>query len=409
MAQRTERLGSVNSLERGLILVTTLLVVLGVVFVGSAAAPQAIANGGSVWGFMARDLIMVGCGALCFVVASRFPAARMSKLAVPVLIGSGALLVVVKLLGTTTSGGTRWLSFGSFSFQPSELFTLASCFYLAYVVARVERNSRHWIDILKWCLPVFAGAVLVFIEPDMGTASVIVIVTVAVLWLAGLPGRLLTILLAMMAVGGVILAALAPYRWARVTALFHPGASSSGTGYQVFESKIGLGAGHLSGLGFGASRGKWGYLPNPHTDFIFSVIGEELGLIGAVTLLALFIWLICLGLRTAQRAPDREGQLLASGVTMWFAVETFINVASVLGLWPVTGIPLPLISYGGTSLVINLAALGLLVNVARRTSLRVTHGANTRVSTLRPAHVVSTTTAASRVHASAGRERRRRG
>lgn len=409
MAARTPRLGSVNSLERALIVVTALLVVLGVVFVGSAAAPQAIANGGTVWGFMARDLIMVACGSLCFVVASRFPASRMAKMAVPVLVGSGALLVVVKLLGTTTSGGKRWLSFGSFSFQPSELFTLASCFYLAYVVARVERSSRHWIDILKWCWPVVAGAILVFIEPDMGTASVIIIVTVAVLWLAGLPGRLLGILLAIMSLGGLVLAALAPYRWARVLALFHPNGSTSSSGYQVFESKIGLGAGRLSGLGFGSSRGKWGYLPNPHTDFIFSVVGEELGLIGAATLLGLFVWLIFLGLRTAQRAPDREGQLLASGVTMWFAVETFINVASVLGVWPVTGIPLPLISYGGTSLVINLTALGLLVNVARRSSLAAARKPDSRVTALRPRHITASTTATSRSHTAASRERRRRG
>ncbi len=409
MSVRTPRLGSVNSLERGLILVTTLLVVLGVVFVGSAAAPQAVANGGSVWGFMARDLIMVALGALCFVVASRFPASRMAKLAVPALVGSGGLLVVVKMFGTTTSGGKRWLSFGSFSFQPSELFTLATCFYLAYVVARIERSSRNWIDILKWCVPVLLGAGLVFVEPDMGTASVIIIVTMGVLWLAGLPGRLLGIFVVIMALGGLILAAIEPYRWARVLALFHPNAATNGSGYQVFESKIGLGAGHISGLGFGQSRGKWGYLPNPHTDFIFSVIGEELGFIGAVTLLGLFLWLIVLGLRTARRAPDREGQLLASGVTMWFAVETFINVASVLGVWPVTGIPLPLISYGGTSLVINLAALGLLVNVARRSSLASVRSSDARVTTLRPRHVSLSATADSRTLSGAGRERRRRG
>jgi cell division protein FtsW len=409
MSTRTPRIGSVNALERGLLLVTALLVVLGIVFVGSAAAPQAVANGGSVWGFMARDLIMVFLGVVCFVVACRFPASRMSKLAVPALVVSGILLVVVELLGTTTSGGKRWLSFGSFSFQPSELFTLATCLYLAFVVARVERSSRHWIDILKWCAPIMVGAGLVFLEPDMGTASVIIIVTLSVLWLAGLPAKLLGIFVALLGFGGVVLAVIEPYRRARLLALFHPGGSASGSGYQVLESKIGLGAGRLTGLGYGQSRGKWGILPNPHTDFIFSVIGEELGFIGAMVLLSLFIWLIGLGLRTARRAPDRESQLLASGVTMWFAVETFINVASVLGVWPVTGIPLPLISYGGTSLIINLTAIGLLVNVARRSTLLATRSSHSSVSTLRPRHVPLSATAHSREAVGTGRERRRRG
>jgi cell division protein FtsW len=367
-ATRTARLGSVNALERSLLAVTLVLVTVGVICVDTAVTPQSIANGGTIWGFMAHDLALVFLGVVAFMFACRVPLAKFSKCAIPMLMVSGALLVVVHFSGNAISGGQRWLGYGSISVQPSELFTLASCFYLAVVVARVERTNRHWVDLLKWSSPVLAGAILVFLEPDMGTASVIVIVMFGVFVLAGLPRRVIGLTVGLGALVGLIAAVAAPYRLQRILALFHPASASSAATYQVLQAKIALGAGRYSGLGFGQAPAAWGLLPNPHTDFIFAIIGEQFGFVGTAIVLALFTWLITLGMQAARRSPDRESQLLAGGITLWFGVEVFVNVASVVGWWPVTGIPLPLISYGGTSLIIDLVALGLLVNVARRTT-----------------------------------------
>ena len=210
-------------------------------------------------------------------------------------------------------------------------------------MARIERSGRNWQAILKAAVPPLLGAIIIFAEPDMGTASIIVLVTFAVLIVAGLPGRTIRLFAFMGVVLAGIFAFAAPYRRERLLSFLHPTSDPTGAGYQVLQAKIGLGAGRVAGLGYGQSREKWGLLPNPHTDFIFAIIGEELGFIGAVFVIALFAWLLILACKIALRAPDRESQL-----------------------WPVTGIPLPFFSYGGTSLIIDLMALGLLVNVARR-------------------------------------------
>jgi len=370
MGARTPRIGSVNGLERALITVTLVLSVVGVVAVASAAAPQAANNGSSIWAFMARDVAYLVIGLLVFVVACRFPWSKMSKLAVPSLVIAGALLVAVRVVGTSTSGGQRWISVGSMSIQPSELFTLSACFYLAFAIARTERTKREWKDVLILTIPVVAGAFAILAEPDMGTSSVLLIVTLMVLVLAGMPGRLIGALTASGIAAAAAFALSSPYRRARVLSFLHPGQSPGGAGYQQLQAKIAVGSGGWTGQGYGSGSAKWGLLPNPHTDFIFAVIGQELGFIGAAIIIALFVWLIILGMQTALRAPDRESQLLAGALTTWFAVEAIVNIASVVGWWPVTGIPLPFISYGGTSLVIDLAAVGLLVNVARRSTLQ---------------------------------------
>jgi cell division protein FtsW len=200
----------------------------------------------------------------------------------------------------------------------------------------------------------------------MGTASILLLVTFGTFIVAGLPRR--TVMLGVVTGGvGLLIAALAaPYRWARLMAFLHPSSAPSSATYQELEAKIALGAGRVVGAGFNQSAAKWGLLPNPHTDFIFAIIGQEFGFVGTVLVIGLFVALISLGFQTAARAVDREGQLLATAITLWFAIEALVNVASVVGWWPVTGVPLPLLSYGGTSLVIDLVALGLLVNVARR-------------------------------------------
>jgi cell division protein FtsW len=206
---------------------------------------------------------------------------------------------------------------------------------------------------------------LVLLQPDMGTALVLACITLALLVASGVSMRPLVKVGAGLAGLAVIVGVIEPYRRARLLSFLDPTAHAKGSGYQVVQSLIGLGSGHVLGLGLGSSHEKWGLLPNAHTDFIYSVIGEELGLVGAVAVLAALGAFAWFGLRAAQRAPDRFGSLLSVTLVAWIASETFINIGAVIGLLPVTGIPLPFISFGGSSLVITLAAAGMLVNVAR--------------------------------------------
>jgi len=211
-----------------------------------------------------------------------------------------------------------------------------------------------------------AAAGLVVLQPDMGTALVLGCITFALIFASGVRMGPILKLLGVVSALALVVGIVEPYRRARLLSFLDPGAHASGSGYQVVQSLIGLGSGHLFGLGLGAGRQKWGYLPNAHTDFIFSVIGEELGLVGALCVLALLGAFAWFGLRAAARAPDRFGGLLAVAIVAWIAAETVINVGAVIGILPVTGIPLPFISFGGSSLVITMVATGILVNIARQ-------------------------------------------
>jgi cell division protein FtsW len=282
-----------NPLEGATIAVTTMLLALGVLCVATAVTPQAI--GGSIYTFMLRYGVMAVVGLALFFAARKLDLTKWSWAIAPLLAVSLGLLVLVRVMGQASSGGQRWLAVGSFSFEPSELFTLVSCLYVATVVARAEQARAQWLDVLVRCSPVAVGAILILAEPDYGTGSVLLLVSFVVLVLAGMPRRLIVFLCA---VAGFLLglgAIMARYRMARVEALFHAGPAAAS--YQVIQAKIALGSGRISGLGLGQSRAKWGLLPNPHTDFIFAIVGEQFGFIGAVALLGLFLWLITLGMR----------------------------------------------------------------------------------------------------------------
>ena len=209
-------------------------------------------------------------------------------------------------------------------------------------------------------------ALLLMLQPNLGTTLVLGAIVIAVLHVAGTP----LLPLAGVGFGGAIvatgLALGASYRRARVLAFLHPWADPQNTGYQNIQSLVGIASGGLTGLGLGESRAKWGFLPYAHTDFIFAIIAEELGLIGAFVVVALFAALCILGAKAAQQAPDRFGMLLASGITVWFGVQAFVNIGAVIGILPITGVPLPFLSYGGSSLVFSMIGAGLLLNVARQ-------------------------------------------
>ena len=341
--------------------------VVGLVMVLSASSVVALANYGSAWYFFDRQVAWSLAGALVFVIASRREYRAWSP-AAPILLGVAGLLLIAALVpgvGTVVDGSRRWLVYGPIRLQPSELAKLALLIAGAHLLAR--RRSRFgdismWRPLVVWA-GVFAG--LVMLEPDLGSTLVLALIAFSLLFAAGIPRRALLRLSAGAAALTVVSAAVEPYRRARLLTFLHPGSDPSNTGYQLTQSLIALGDGRLAGVGLGAGRAKWRFLPNAHTDFIFAVIGEELGLIGTLAVIGLFAGFGFVGFRIARRAPDREGMLLAAGVTAWITGQAALNIGAVIGVLPVTGIPLPFVSVGGSSLVVNMFAVGLLANVAR--------------------------------------------
>jgi cell division protein FtsW len=277
------------------------------------------------------------------------------------------MLVLVPHVGVAVNGSTRWLGAGPARFQPSELAKLALLVYCADVLTRRASNVGDWRLVLRPVAMIFCfyGA-LVMLQPDMGTTIVMAILTGTILFVGGLRLRhLVTVLFGGMGAGAV-LAVVEPYRRARLLSFIDPFAHAREGGYQVAQSLIALGSGGWTGVGLGAGRAKWMFLPNAHTDFIFAVIGEELGLVGCALVLFLFGALAVLGVRTALRAPDRFGTLLAAGITGWIVGQAIINVGAVSGVLPVTGVPLPFVSFGGSALLFTMSATGILLNVARQ-------------------------------------------
>jgi cell division protein FtsW len=277
-------------------------------------------------------------------------------------------------------GASRWLGTGSLQFQPSELAKLALVLFAADVLSRRE-GKRDWAyraGPVIIALGIFA--ILIMKQPDMGTAVVLCCAGAAVLFVAGMPVLPMLALAGAGALGGGVLAISASYRAARLTSFLNPFAHASTTGYQSVQGLIALGGGHWVGTGLGQSLASWGYLPNPYTDFIFAVIGQETGFIGSLVVLGLFAAIGVVGTQVAWRAPTTFESLLAAGITAWLLSQAIINMGAVAGLLPVTGVPLPFVSYGGTSLVIVLFATGLLANVARRSAAGAT-GASSRRTT----------------------------
>jgi len=346
-----------------------LLCVIGLVMVGSASSVVSISLYGSPWAILIRECMWMAVGVIAFVAALRFDHHGLRRLSPLLLLVTFGLLVVVLVpgLGVHVEGSSRWVGFGQFRLQPSELMKLSLTVFTADLVARRLDDRSTDRRIIGPVLLVTASAgLLIVAQPDLGTAMVIGCISLALLFVSGVRLGPVLKILAFLVAAAVVAALVSPYRRDRLLSFVDPSAHGSGSGYQVLQSLIGLGSGHLVGAGLGGGQEQWGFLPNAQTDFIFSVIGEELGFIGAALVLALLGAFIWFGLRAATRSPDRFSGLLAVGLVAWLASETVINIGAVVGVLPVTGIPLPFISYGGSSLVITMAAAGILINVARQ-------------------------------------------
>jgi cell division protein FtsW len=354
-----------------LVATVAVLNVVGVVMVLSASSVASLTNYGSAWYFFQRQVIWTLLGAGAFALCAHVDYRTWRKHVTPMLVVSVGLLLLVLVpgIGTEVSGSRRWLGAGALRFQPTELAKIALLIFACDVVARRQKELHDWTRVLRPVLIVLVIiGVPVLLEPDLDSTIVLGLIAVTVLIVGGVRLRHLAVLGSITAVVGTLVAVAEPYRRARITAFLHPWSDASDAGYQVSQSLIALGSGGWTGVGLGAGRAKWLFLPNAHTDFIFAIIGEEVGLVGCLLVLGLFVAFAVLGTRIALRAEDRFGMLLASGVTVWVVGQAAINIGGVVGALPVAGIPLPFVSFGGSALVFTMAATGMLASVARRAS-----------------------------------------
>jgi cell division protein FtsW len=351
-----------------LIAIVAVLSVVGLVMVLSASSVASLREFGTPWYYFERQGMYLCLGAVAFFVAQGIRISFWQRIARPLMVLAGAALLAVLFVGRSAGGASRWLGTGTFGFQPSELAKLALVLFAADVLSRRE-SAPDWV---YRAAPVLLGmgafVLLIMKQPDMGTAVVLCCCGAAVLFTGGMPAGPLMGLGALGGVLGFLVASSASYRAARLMSFLHPFSHASTTGYQSAQALIALGGGHWFGTGIGQSVASWGYLPNQYTDFIFAVIGQETGFAGSLVVICLFAAIGIVGAQVAWRAPTTFESLLAAGITAWLLSQAMINIGAVVDVLPVTGVPLPFISYGGTSLIIVLFATGLLANVARRCS-----------------------------------------
>jgi cell division protein FtsW len=362
---------SAPPLEYSLLLTATLcLLAFGAVMVFSASSARSLLNsGGSGYFYLERTLVFAAIGLLVMRVAAVRGVAAIRTLTPLIVVGSIFLLFAVLLpgVGQQANGAQRWVGAGMLQFQPSELAKIAIVLYGAYLLAKEPKRARTLSGLGPYLLVVGLALLLIAKEPDLGTAMVLSAAVCCVLFLAGVRARTLAPVGAVIAIVGIGMIATHPYQEARLTGFLHPSSTdASGSGFQAKQATIAVGSGGLFGVGLGQSVQKASYLPEAHTDMVAAVIGEELGLAGMFVLVGLFGMFGYAGLRAAHRARDRFSKLLAAGLTSLILAQAALNLFAVLGLAPLTGVPLPFVSYGGTSLVLTLASAGLILNVARR-------------------------------------------
>jgi cell division protein FtsW len=363
--QRAERSQVNTRTASALMVVAVVLLVIGLGATLSASSTRGLADAQDRFYFFKRQLMGVGIGTVAMLACARIRYTVYRRFAFPIFTASSGLLIAVLAFGATRYGATRWLEIGP-GFQPSETAKFAVVVALAAVLEK-KRSLLHDVGHYLAPLAVIVGGtgLLVMAQPDLGTTIVIAAAGLAVVWVSAAPIRYVTITsLGAVGIAGV-LAVAERYRFARIRGFLDPWADPEGAGYQLIQSYLALGTGGLFGVGLGASRARWFYLPNAHTDFIFAIIGEETGLVGGLVVVSLFCVLAVAGWSVAGRAPDDFGRMLAAGITAWISVQALVNIGGVLGLLPITGIALPFVSFGSSALVVTMAALGVLVNIAQ--------------------------------------------
>ena len=353
-----------RQIDRKILIITSLLLMYGLIMVYSASAPFSLRHYGSDIHLFAKQIIAAGAGLIIMWGLARFDYHRLAQLDDILLIGAFFLTLFTFF---PRVGDGRWLRLGPFALQPTEFLKFALIIYLAATITRKGKRITSFSEgILPFIVVLGVIAGVVINQPDLGMILVFVALTAAMLFVGG--ARLSHLVLTALASVPLVYAAvrIAPYRLARVIAFINPYAYANSSGYQILQSLTAIGSGGIFGRGLGASQAKLFYLPQAHNDFIFAVIAEELGLIGALVLIGLFSVLAWQAFAVAARAPDRLGRLLAYGVGFTISMQAFLNLGVALGILPVTGLTLPFISEGGSSLIVTLGMIGVLLNVARQ-------------------------------------------
>lgn len=362
-----------KSPDFGIFAAVLALLFIGVVMVYSASAVSAYVNFHDSYYFLKRQLIWVALGLTAMVMTMSIHYQAWRKMAMPLLAVMLLLLVMVLVpgLGKVVNGARRWLGIGSFYIQPSEIAKLGMVLFVAHSLAQRHEKITSFVQgLLPHLLLLLVVFGLILAEPDLGTALSITGTVFILLFAAGAQLKHLFTLGTAGVLGIIAAIIVEPYRLRRLFAFSNPWADPLNTGYHIIQSLYALGSGGLFGVGLGRSREKFLYLPEPHTDFIFSIIGEELGFIGTVTIVLLFFFFAWRGFRVALLAPNTYGSILAAGLTSMIVLQALMNIAVVTASMPVTGIPLPFISFGGSALIFTLAGVGILLNISRYTSLR---------------------------------------
>lgn len=339
-----------------------ILSVFGLLMVYDSSVAIAIRDFGTPYYYVFEQLKWLILGFVALLIVSRIHYHTWLRLAVPMVMVTLVLLVAVFLpgIGIGALGARRWLNFGFFVLQPAELTKLVLVVYLSAWFSSSEKGRLPAFLLL---LATFAG--LVILEPDLGTTIIIVGISISMYFFSGAPLKHFAAMIPVLIAGVIGLILVAPYRLARLMTFLNPEADPQGASYQIRQILIALGSGGWFGVGIGRSKQKFEYLPEANTDSIFAIIGEELGFVGALLIISIFIFILWRGFRIAKYAPDTEGKLMALGITVWFGIQTCVNLGAMVALIPLTGVPLPLISYGGSSLIIILSAFAILLNISK--------------------------------------------
>ncbi|HXP53892.1 MAG TPA: putative lipid II flippase FtsW [Streptosporangiaceae bacterium] len=351
--------------------ITALLLGLGLVMVLSTSSVQDLAEGLPAYSDFKKQLLGALVGLPVMYLAARSSPRLFRAVAYPLLGVSilGLLLTLIPSVGKSAYGASRWIAIGPLQLQPSEFAKLALVLWGADLLARKERlrQLEDWRHLLIPLLP-GAGllAMLVMLGDDLGTTFVLLVIFITLLWVIGTPGRIFGGMLGLMALILVLLAVTSSYRLKRLTGFVNPQGGPMGPNMQGIQGKYAVGSGGLFGVGLGASGEKWGYVPESTSDFIFAIIGEELGLVGTLCVCLLYGGLAFAGLRVARRVQDTFSRLAAAAITAWVVMQAVVNIGAVIGVLPITGVPLPLVSAGLSSLLVTMVALGMLMSFARR-------------------------------------------
>ncbi len=346
--------------DKNLFILIIFFVFLGLIAIADASAPQALSAYGDKFFFLKQQFVWASIGLVVLFIVSKIHYSFWEKVAIPLFFVSVGLLLVVLLphFSLSALGARRWISVGFFNFQPSELIKLSLCVYLAKVASKGK-------SAVSYFLPLVGVAGLIMLQPDLGTTLVIAIFGLSQIFVSDVSLLYFGGALVAGVVGTVGLILFSPYRKDRLLTFFETTRDPLGKSYHIRQILLALGSGGIFGVGLGASKQKYLFLPESSTDSIFAVIAEELGLIGSMILIFMFGYFIVRGLKIAGNAPDKFSKVLAVGISAWIGGQAFLNIASMVALVPLTGIPLPFISYGGSSFIMVMAACGILLNISK--------------------------------------------